>query len=172
MASSTTLCKPKKVNNLNQVSIEYIHKGRNMAFERRAPARSFALPARFRVTLLRSSHASSFDGSPCGFYLKLLFWNLMLAVVGSLLVVVVEPAAAGSGIDHVTCLLASNGRSFSRCHASQVITYLNGIHVPNLFRLRCALHFCPWPVTACVIVWVVLICPVLSLTPPPPGLYL
>lgn len=80
-----------------EVSIEYIHKGRNLAFD--------------------SSHASSFDTSAPGFYLKLLFWNLMLAAVGSLLVVVVEPAAAGSGIDHV-------------------ITYLNGIHVPNLFRFR------------------------------------
>ena len=35
------------------------------------------------------------------FYLKLMFWNLLLAVIGCLLVVVVEPAAAGSGIDHV-----------------------------------------------------------------------
>jgi hypothetical protein len=55
-----------------------------------------------RLILSTSSHASSFDASSPGFYLKLLFWNLMLAVVGSLLVVVIEPAAAGSGIDHVT----------------------------------------------------------------------
>ena len=60
-----------------EVSIEYMHAWRGAAF------------------------ATSDSSDPLVFFFKLLFWNLMLAVVGCLLVVVVEPAAAGSGIDHV-----------------------------------------------------------------------
>jgi len=63
-----------------------------------------------------------------------MFWNLLLAVIGCLLVVVVEPAAAGSGIDHV--ILHSAHRELPLSFLPQVITYLNGIHVPNLFRMR------------------------------------
>jgi hypothetical protein len=70
-----------------------------------AAARSTGAPQPNAPARPHKSNPSCSTSSPpdiTAFYFKLLFWNLMLAVCGCFLVVVIEPAAAGSGIDHVS----------------------------------------------------------------------
>ena len=100
-----------------EVSISYMHRWRNLAFDMCLPAH----PLQF-ISNVSCSDSSNDSGV---FYAKLMLWNLMLAAVGCLLVVVVEPAAAGSGIDHVLlycpspylCLILSTGHYIPQRHS-------------------------------------------------------